>query len=154
MLPSLLFAFFCSATSALLFNISRRHILWSAMVGMLGWLAYLLIFEKGQQAVIATFGAALLIGLLGETLAIARKKPATIFILPGIIPLVPGAGMYYTMVALQSQNVSLAAQRGVQTVFTALAISCGLLISLSLLRLVRRQLQKMSSDGRGSAQGH
>ncbi len=150
MIKSILIAFVASATASVLFNISRRNILWSACTGTIGWSVYQLIITQGKPAVLATFAASLIIGLIGESFAILRKKPATIFILPGIIPLVPGAGMYFTMVALQAQDVSAAASTGIQTAFTALAIACGLVISLSLLRLVRRQQQKNSPGAGGN----
>ena len=142
MLLDLTLAFVSSACASLFFNISRRNIAWSARVGAAGWGVYQIVLGLSQPVTGVTFIASLVIGLLGESLAIIRKKPATTFILPGIIPLVPGAGMYFTMVALQARDVFLAATRGIQTIFIALAIACGLVISLTLLRLVRRYQQK------------
>ncbi len=58
-----------------------------------------------------------MVGTLGELFARYFKKPATVYIIPGIVPLVPGAGMYYTMLALVEKDFLLAANNGTETFF-------------------------------------
>ncbi len=70
------------------------------------------------------------------------KKPATVYIIPGIVPLVPGAGMYYTMLALVSKDFYTAINKGTETFFIAAAISLGIIISTSLSRSIKRMKHK------------
>ena len=92
--------------------------------------------------IVGTFFASIVVGILGELFARHFKKPATVYIIPGIVPLVPGAGMYYTMLALVEKDFSLAANRGTETFFLAAAISIGIITSTSLSRSINRVKHK------------
>lgn len=81
--------------------------------------------------------AAFLVGVFGEILAIKLKKPATVFITPGIVSLVPGAGMYYTMLYLVQNDYSQAAIKGTETLFLAAAIAVGIIVSTLLFKSLR-----------------
>jgi len=123
---------------AILFGIPSSAIVQSGFVSGFGWTLYF-IFDKVYGSNIAgAFVAALTVGFIGEMFARYYKKPATVYIIPGIIPLVPGSGMYYTMLALVEKNPSLAAIKGIETFFIAAAISIGIIISTSLSRSIKR----------------
>ena len=122
----------------LLFNIQRRHSLLAALGGGLAALLYHLLALRWDNGLLAIFGSALIISLYSEILASREKTPATTYVIPGILPLVPGAGMYYTMLHLVEKDLSLAASHGYQTIFSALAIACGIIIAPSIRRLYRQ----------------
>lgn len=65
------------------------------------------------------------------------KKPATVFITPGIVSLVPGAGMYYTMLYLVQKDYSQATIAGSETFFMAAAIAIGIIVSTIFSRSLR-----------------
>ena len=123
---------------AVFFSIPKDSIFKSGMVGALGWIAFYATSIYFKSNIAGTFIAAITVGILGELLARYYKKPATVYIIPGIIPLVPGAGMYYTMLALVENDFLLAANKGTETVFIAAAISIGLIISTSLSKSIKR----------------
>lgn len=122
----------------LLFNIRRRHSLLAALGGGLSALLYHLLSIRWDNTLLAIFGSALIISLYSEVLASREKTPATTYAIPGILPLVPGAGMYYTMLHLVGKDLALAASHGYQTIFSALAIACGIIIAPSIRRLYRQ----------------
>ena len=84
--------------------------------------------------------ATVVVSVLSELMARVMKAPATIFLIVGIIPLVPGGGIYYTMYALLNGDMQLFAQKGAETAAcaAAIAVGCSLVSSavqiLSLLR--------------------
>lgn len=80
---------------------------------------------------------AFLVGTLGEILAIKYKKPATVFITPGIVSLVPGAGMYYTMSYLSNNNFNEALAKGSETFFVAASIALGIVVSTVFSKLIK-----------------
>ncbi len=123
---------------AILFSIPRDSILKSGLVGALGWIGFYITSTYLKSNIAGTFFAAITVGVLGELLARHHKKPATVYIIPGIVPLVPGAGMYYTMLALVDNDFFLAANKGTETFFIAAAISIGVIISTSLSRSIKR----------------
>lgn len=133
-----IYSFISTIGFSVIFNIPKGLILKSGMVGGIGWLVYYISSLFFSNSIISTFFASLTVGILGELSARYYKKPATVFIIPGIIPLVPGAGMYYTMLALIEENFYAAATKGTETIFIAAAISTGLIVSTTLSRSIRR----------------
>ena len=62
----------------------------------------------------------------------ARKAPVTVFLICGIFPLVPGAGIYYTGYHFFMGQDALALDKGLETIKIAIAIALGTGIVLSL----------------------
>lgn len=131
------FAFACLATGsfAWFFYINRYDILWASLIGGSGWLAYLVASGDFALGSAAWLIGALVVGVFSELSATAFKKPATVYIVPGIIPLVPGGGMYETMLAVVRGNMELAAETGFTTLSAAAAIAVGIALATSFARL-------------------
>jgi uncharacterized membrane protein YjjB (DUF3815 family) len=127
---------------AVLFNIPRRHLLTASVNGALGWILYTLILYWGGSVIPACFVGAVTVGLVGELLANLYRKPATIFIIPGIIPFVPGYGIFYTMNSIMLQNFTEAVSKGSESLLIAVAIASGLIVSSSLGRIIRTKTRK------------
>ncbi|MEG0919070.1 MAG: threonine/serine exporter family protein [Anaerovoracaceae bacterium] len=126
-----------------LVNIPKRCILATTLVGGASWSVYLIFFNDGSGKVFAAFAAAALVGLLSDILSRFLKEAATIFIIPGIIPLVPGAGLYYTMIEIVNGNYEKAASIGGETFFVAGAIALALLFIGSLTRIFHQIKYKL-----------
>lgn len=123
---------------AVLFNGPKNCLLKASVCGMMGWLANITAGKLMLSPTISTFIGAMTVGIMGEIFAKLFKKPATMFIIPGVIPLVPGAGMYYTMLSLITGEFSETAQLGSETVFTAFSIAIAIIISSSLNKALLR----------------
>lgn len=117
---------------AILFNAPLRSLPKAGLGGAMGWLAYLGTVSLTGSIVIGSFTGTLVIALLGEIFSIRDKKPMTVFIVPGIVPFVPGFGLYNTMLAILEQDYTLAAMYGTDAFFVGLAIAFALTIMLSL----------------------
>ena len=78
----------------------------------------------------------LVVGLLAEFCAVVFKKPATVYIVPGIIPLVPGGGMYETMLMAVLGNAESASATGFKTVSAAAAIAVGIALASGVARFI------------------
>lgn len=79
------------------FQMPRRHYLACGLTGAVGWMVYIFCVELfALSPAIATLVATLPLTGCARFFAIRHKAPVTIFLLPGIFPLVPGAGIYYT----------------------------------------------------------
>lgn len=129
-----IFAFLSTAGFAVFFNIPKDSVFKSSICGAIGWVVYIILTSSYSSTIRAALIAAITVGLVGEFMAKKYKKPATIFTIPGIIPLVPGAGMYYTMLAIIDKNFIGAAEAGTEAIFTAIAIAIGIIISSSFSR--------------------
>lgn len=121
-------SFGASLCFALLFNTPRRCLGTSSLVGMGGYAVYMLVYELTQSAVGANFVGALIVDVLAEILARKQKAPAVLFSLIGVVPLVPGAGLYRTMLALVLKDYALAVSIGVETMLISGCIALAIAI--------------------------
>jgi uncharacterized membrane protein YjjB (DUF3815 family) len=137
-----IFSFMSTIGFSILFHTPTDVVLKTGIVGGISWIVYYTASLFFEDKIISTLLAAITVGILGELFSRHFKKPATVFIIPGIIPLVPGAGMYYTMLALVVKDYASAANKGIETFFIAAAISAGLIISTTLSASIRRVKNK------------
>lgn len=129
-----LFAFFATIGYSLLFNSSRKYILPAAFSGAMGWLIYQSMAVAGSPLVFACFVGAVVAASIGEFFSRHLREVSLTFIIPGVLPLVPGAGMYRTMLGLLHQDFSAAAEAGTQTILMAGSIAVAILIVSSFVR--------------------
>lgn len=97
-------AFIATIGFSIFFHVPRKDLLLCGSIGALGWLVYLLSLDFGTSAIVANFLAALIVSESATLLAKYRKMPVTILLIPGVIPLVPGAAMYQTMYSLLTED--------------------------------------------------
>lgn len=138
-IKQLLFAFICTIGFSVIFNVPKDSIIKAGIIGSVGWIFFIKTEDIFSSTVTGSFIGALAVGILGEVFARLFKKPATIYIIPGIIPLVPGAVSYYTMLAIIEKRFEDAANLGTETVFIALSIASGIIISSSISKAFRRR---------------
>ena len=134
---------------AVAFQAPRRHFLSCGLTGAVGWLVYILCTAAGLTPPAATLVAALPLTGLARFFAIAHKAPITLFLLCGIFPLVPGAGIYYTAYYLLQGEQALFAAKGVETLKVAVALALGIAIvcSIPLPRSVSRHQYRGPQKG-------
>jgi len=140
-IKNFIFALFSTMGFAFLFNTPKSALLKAGLCGALGWSFYIFINGTTGSLVISTFLASLLIGLTGEVFAITDKKPITVFIVPGIIPLVPGFKLYYTMISFLERDLSSASLYGSEAFMITVAISGALTLVLSINSLRKKIIQ-------------
>ena len=80
--------------------------------------------------------------LYAEVLARVVKAPATVFLIPSIIPLVPGGRLYYTMRAIVDGDADNAKSYAMETIVIALGIAVGIVvISLVFYHISHKNIQ-------------
>ena len=132
----MLAAFVGTAAFACLFGVPRRHYVASGVVGMLGWVVYLLITRYTPLNVVGgTFFASLCVALLSNFCAVRRKCPSTIFLICGVFPLIPGAGVFWSSYYLVSRQFHLALSAG----FTAVEVTVAIVLSIIIVSSISRR---------------
>ena len=131
-LLSTLYASLGTLCFAVLFHVPQRHYIRCAAVGGVGWLVYLLAMALGAGCVSATLAASVPLALLSRWYAVKARAPATVFLLCGIFPLVPGAGIYYTAYYFVSRRMALFSAKLAEVIKVALALSVGIAVVLSV----------------------
>ena len=115
-------------------NAPKSALIPSGLTGGIGWTFYYYLINATNNDILSNFLAAVLVAWISEYLARKLKYPAILFVIPGIIPLVPGLGMYNTMLYLVQTNYELAISKGANVLFVGGAISLGVLVVTSLSR--------------------
>ena len=127
-------AFLGSLGFTLLFGLRRRYLFAASLGGVLAWGVYLAVEAGMKQGFLACLIAAAFAVLYAELLARKLKTPATLFVIPAIVPLVPGSSLYYAMSSAVQGDLISARSYGTQTLVYALAIAAG----ISLVTAIRQ----------------
>ena len=85
---------------------SKEDLPVNALLGSICYAAYLYTNKLFESPMLATFFASLLISFLAIYLTRKRKKPLQIFLVAGIIPLLPGLYIFKMVLALVDQEFS------------------------------------------------
>ena len=117
---------------AVLFNVPKRFYLSCGITGMTGWLLYHAIVSQTLSAAVASFLGTMAVVFLSRVLSVEKKCPITVFLVAGILPLVPGAGIYYTVYYLVTNQLAEASRRGMESVKVAFAIVLGIVFVLAV----------------------
>jgi len=97
------------------------------------WAVYLLCLNLLHcSAPVSVLVATLPLAALARVFAIRHKAPLTVFLLSGIFPLVPGAGIYNTAYYFLQDDRALFANAGVETLKIALALALGIALVCSI----------------------
>ena len=96
MILQLALAFISTFAFAVLFSAPKTQYVFCGLCGAFTWGMYLLFQNFGYTTVISALFATFFLTLLARILSIVKKNPVTIYLITGIFPLVPGAGIYYT----------------------------------------------------------
>lgn len=127
------FLSFCGTVAfAMLFHLPVKQYIASGIVGATGWVVYTLMMQLQSSTAVASLVAVLPLTALARLFATRRKAPITLFLLCGIFPLVPGAGIYYTAYYFITDQRDLTAIKGAETLQIAGALALGIVLVLSL----------------------
>ena len=120
---------------SLLFNVRGRKLFFGTLGGILSWTAFLLLERWFPSESLRYFLSTAAITVYCEILARVEKTPTTTFLVPVVIPLIPGSALYYTMnYALNEQWRQFAAQ-AFYTLELALSLAVGIIAVTTLVRL-------------------
>ena len=112
----------------ILFNVHGTSLPLCALGGCFTWLVYLLVFQYSGNIYLANFWAATFAAAYAEVMARSRKHPAISYLVVSLFPLLPGAGIYYTMGYALEGSMSLALHKGLQTAAIAGVMAVGILL--------------------------
>jgi len=135
----ILMSFIGSLCPAILLNTERKNLIWAGLSGTLGMLISdrLLTVFPGISLLAVFLGTAA-VAIYSELMARVRKTPATIFLIPGIIPLVPGVDAYRTIQLIAEKDYMSAASYGVSAIAKACLIAFGIMTVSAVFRKINR----------------
>ncbi len=132
---SILGAFISTIGLSICFCVQKKHLFSCGLIGALGWTIYLIADSLKCGTTLATFLAALIITQVSYSLARRHKTPITVYLIAGIIPLVPGLGLYRMMFAMLNEDYASAINYATLT-FEVAAVIAGAIVIISLFPLL------------------
>ena len=93
----LVMAFIGSMGFSIIFRLRRQLIIPASLGGFFSWAIYLLCSNGIDGVFVPCLIASAFAALYSEILARLMKAPVTLFILPAVVPLIPGSSLYYAM---------------------------------------------------------
>lgn len=137
-----IFAVIAALGFGIIFNIKGKKLLFAAIGGGLGWFVYSLCLHLGGKTVTALFLSSISFSIYSEIFARILKTPVTTLVVCCLIPLVPGAGMYYTMYEAITGNISGSLEVGINTIANAGTLALGVIFVSSITRQINIFLAK------------
>jgi len=128
---------------AVIFNIRGRARYWAAGGGMLGWVTYQVALDAGMSQTYSLLPASILFSAYSELVARKLQTPVTTLIICALIPLVPGGGMYNTMLAVVQGDTSDAIELAVKTLGQAGTLAAGVAFVSTVTNLVVRARRRL-----------
>ena len=110
----------------IMLQIPKKTILPVGFAGMLGWLTNFLLVQGGSSDVLGAFLGALVVSIMAEILARIQLVPITVYVVAGIIPLVPGTTAYTAMLHFVNGQYAEGLNYSLAAAFMASAIAVGI----------------------------
>ena len=130
---------------SILYNIRGKKLIFAGLGGLFAWSLCLILQIWIDSEVIRYFLSAAFVAVYAEILARIMKTPTTTFLVPAIIPHVPGGSLYYTMKFALNQQWNEFFSKAFDTVELALALAMGLIAVSSVVKLIFALLNKLKT---------
>lgn len=120
---------------------------------MFVWLIYYTIDYFKLSIFLAAFASTALATVFSEIYARTRRAPATVILSPAVIPIVPGADLYYTMKYAISGELTLAGEYLGKALAIGLGIAAGIVVVTIIVRMtfdniaiIKQRITKSDSE--------
>lgn len=134
---TILFTFLCSFSASYFFNViydaPKKLFFPAGFAGSMGYfVSYILEQSFEMDSIYSSLLGSLTLGLLAHIMSRIFKAPVVLFMIPGIIPLVPGSIAFRATQQLVTLNFTDATNTFIRAILIAGSIALGLLLGLLL----------------------
>lgn len=117
---------------AIVFKTKPGRLPFAVLVGFLTCAAYEVAWMFGAGELISAIAGAAMTALLSEILARVLRAPAVVFLFAGLIPIVPGRALYYSMYHL----IISSPEKAIESVKSALLTAFGIAVGLGITSII------------------
>ncbi len=136
-------AFLSTIAFGIIFYVPPKVLPFAALTGACGYISYYIISSAlGGSDILACAAGGVIIAFMAEFFAIIQKNPVTAYEMPAVMPLVPGIGLYRTMLSFLDGNSLKAMNNLFQTVLCAGSIAIGLILTEAFTQFRRQRHKK------------
>ncbi len=130
-------SFMASLGFGIVFQIKKEDLFYAGFGGAITRIVYLVLMNITDYRIVYAAGAAFIAAVYSEILAYKKKMPATLFLYPTIIPLIPGDLLYYSLGGIVLGKNQLISYNGVECICSLIGISLGFVICSTILYFMR-----------------
>lgn len=127
---------------SVLFNIKGKRLLMAAFGGFLSWALFVLLGNIITSEPIRYFIVSVSISIYAEVMARILRTPTTTILMTALIPLVPGASLYYTMAYALGSDVGRFAEKAINTLKLAGALALGIVVTTMVVTSMNKMKRK------------
>ena len=120
---------------SILFNIHDLGVIICALGATLVWVVFVITEQLTGSGIVGYFWGAVFASAYSEMMARIRKYPAITYLVISIFPLIPGAGVYYTMNHAVRGDMEAFAAQGMYTGAIAGIMAIGILMVSTTVRI-------------------
>lgn len=132
-----------TAGFGILFHIRGMRLLVATLGGLLSWLLVAILNDWIANEAVNYFLVAFLIAIFAEIMARVLKTPTTAFITTSLVPLIPGASLYYTMEYVFESDMTGFLEKAVTTLQLASALALGTILARTMIKILLQRHQKL-----------
>ena len=127
---------------SLLFHVKGWKLLGISLGGAAATAVYLWVLAYTEEKALAVLVSTTAIGVLAEIFARCFKAPVISFLVPMLVPLIPGSDLFYaTSFLIRGQSADFAA-RGELLLWQAGAIAFGIILAACLTHIPAMRIRK------------
>ena len=132
-------SFMAVLSFGIVLDLPKKYLGWSGVTGGVCWLVYLLIREETGSLIFAAFLSGLSFALLGHILARILRAPVSVFLIPGILPLVPGTSIYNCVYNIIRSSREQSTYYLIETIQIAGAIAMAVFLMDSMFKMIKNK---------------
>lgn len=135
---------------SVLYNVRGTRLVWATLGGGLSYSLYLLLAPVFPSEMLRYFLSAAFVAFYAEILARVLRTPATTFLIPSIIPHIPGGALYRTMQLALNRQWGACLSQAVYTLSLALGLALGIIAVLSVFGVMQVVLNRLWYHRKGA----
>jgi len=142
-LMQIFMGFLGSVGFGVLFHIRGSKLLIASLGGLMSWTVFLALELLLPSESMRYFMASAAVTVYAELFARVMKTPTTTFLVPSLIPLIPGGSLYYTMNYALNEQWNAFGTKAIYTLELALSLALGIIAVTTLNRMVNVIVRKL-----------
>lgn len=127
---------------SVLFNIRGKRLVMSTLGGCLSWSLFLLLAVFTSNEPVRYFIVSVFVALYAEVVARIFKTPTTTILMAALVPLIPGASLYYTMAYALESDINRFLTKAVYTLQLAGALALGIVVTTMVITIINKLKRK------------
>lgn len=133
---------------AIIFDVPPKKLLWALIGSAISCLLMLVGDKFGLDPLITNMIATAVPCVYCEIMARVLKTPTTVFMIPTLLPLVPGSRLYYTMFYLFSGDQEQFMQNMLAAVKICTGIAVAIILVTGAMRWIEAAKRQRAQDAR------